>query len=162
MKRIEDYLKYDETSKTYLRWIKCDANNVREGNEAFTAIGNCGYYVGRFNHKKISAHRVIMYLFYRKWSSRKLQIDHIDSNKFNNNINNLRFVTPSENQKNLNDKVRKDNLTRIRGLQKIKYKGKVSWRARLFNKHLYQGNSKEIAIEKLEKAKRDYRLANNI
>ncbi len=150
MKRIEDYLKYDETSKTYLRWI------TRYGNEAFTSITKGGYYIGGFNNKIIYAHRVIMYLFYGKWSSRKLQIDHIDGNKLNNNINNLKFVTHSENQKNLNNKLQKNNSTGIRGLCQIKYKGKLLWMAKLFNKKLYQGCSKEIAIKRLEKAKRDY------
>ena len=41
-----------------------------------------------------------MYLFYNKWSSRELHIDHIDANPLNNKIDNLRFVTPIENQRN--------------------------------------------------------------
>jgi hypothetical protein len=150
MKRIEDYLKYDETSKTCLRWI------TRYGNEAFTFVFNNRYYRGSFNYKSIFAHQVIMYLFYGKWSSKELHIDHMDGNSLNNKIDNLRFVTPIENQRNLNNKVPKNNTTGIRGLGITNNNGKRVWRARLFGKELYKGHNKEIAIKRLEKAKRDY------
>ena len=156
MKRIEDYLKYDETSKTCLRWIKCDSTNVKDGAEACTSISNYGYYVGTFNYKHIKAHQIIMYLYYGKWSNIKLQIDHIDGNSLNNKIDNLKFVTPSENQKNLNNKLQKNNSTGIRGLCKEKWNGKIRWRARFYNQIIYSGFNKEIAIKRLEKAKRDY------
>lgn len=48
------------------------------------------------NQKTFNVHRLIMLTFYGKSN---LQIDHIDGNKQNNNLNNLEYVTNSENMK---------------------------------------------------------------
>jgi hypothetical protein len=49
--------------------------------------------------KKYYVHRIIYWLHNREWNIKnpKLQIDHIDGNKQNNNISNLRNVTNQEN-----------------------------------------------------------------
>ena len=49
-----------------------------------------------------------------------------------------------------------NNKTGIRGLHKIKTNGKIGWRSRFHGKILYSGLYKQIAIKRLEKAKRDY------
>lgn len=41
-------------------------------------------------------------------------IDHIDNNSLNNNIDNLRLVDASENQRNINNKLQKNNNTGFR------------------------------------------------
>jgi len=89
---IKDYLKYDPTSKTGLRWIK-DNRRARKGNEAFTGINSSGYYSGSFNYLKLSAHQVIMFLEYGKWSDYDTNVHHKDENKLNNNLNNLEFIS---------------------------------------------------------------------
>ena len=93
--RIEDYLKYDETSKTGLRWIK-DRGKVKAGDEAFTRINGGGYYGGIFNYQSYYAHQVIMYLLEGKWSDRYTNVHHKDEDKLNNKRSNLEFLSRSE------------------------------------------------------------------
>lgn len=97
--RIEDYLKYDETSKTGLRWIKKPSRKVQVGAEAFTTVkgapGN-DYYGGSFNYQTIYAHRVVMYLLEGKWSNNNLHVHHKDGNRFNNKRSNLEFISASQ------------------------------------------------------------------
>lgn len=68
------------------------------GKEAFTAVGNHGYRVGRVNYKLLLAHRVIWAIHYGEWPED--QIDHIDGDRLNNRIGNLREATNSENNRN--------------------------------------------------------------
>ena len=127
--KIEDYLAVDNTSKTGLRWIK-DKGRAYSGNEAFTAINGYGYYNGKFNSINYNTHQVIMYLTYGEWSTSENQIDHIDGNKSNNNIDNLRFVSATGNQKNDNRKLNDNNTSGIKGLDLWTVNGYNYWRAR--------------------------------
>ena len=78
---IKDYLKYDPTSKTGLRWIK-DNRRARKGNEAFTTVNGEGYYTGGvLGNQGLGAHQVIMFLEHGKWSDNDTNIHHKDGNK---------------------------------------------------------------------------------
>jgi hypothetical protein len=51
--------------------------------------------------KKCSKHRLLgLQFIYNDDPINKIHIDHIDRNKSNNSLDNLRWVTPSQNQKN--------------------------------------------------------------
>jgi len=67
-----------------------------------------GYRIIQINKKPYLYHRVIYKLFNKNWditdTSKTNQIDHIDRNKLNNNIENLRVVTNQENSFNINCK----------------------------------------------------------
>lgn len=64
---------------------------------AFTAIGTTGYRYGNiFNHKS-RAHQVIWCMVHGEWPD---VIDHIDGDKLNNRIENLRSVSQFENMRN--------------------------------------------------------------
>jgi uncharacterized coiled-coil DUF342 family protein len=77
----------------------------------------------------------------------KPNIDHIDNNKLNNNITNLRWCSSSQN--NMNSSLRIDNTSSVKGVSF--YKRANKWRARVnYNKseyHLGLFNTLEEAKE---------------
>lgn len=91
--------------------------------------------------KSYANHRIIFALFNDKWPPD--QIDHIDHNKTNNLISNLRCVNQSDNQKNATK--RSDNKSGVTGI--YWHKGKGKWCAEISseNKKIYIGSFKEMA-----------------
>ena len=62
---------------------------------------DCGYIRCYLNQKPYKKHRLIALQFIPNDDpDNKLEVDHIDRNKLNNHINNLRWVSHSENNKN--------------------------------------------------------------
>lgn len=64
-------------------------------------LDNTGYLRGSINKKPFLKHRIIYYAFNLEWdildNEASLKIDHIDGDKLNNNLYNLRLVTQQEN-----------------------------------------------------------------
>ncbi|NBT31688.1 MAG: HNH endonuclease [Rhodobacteraceae bacterium] len=84
----------DETHQKQLnRW-----NGARAGKEAFTAVAVNGYKQGRINSKTFYAHRVIMAMVDGEWPPQ--DVDHINRDRTDNRLCNLRSVTRSENMHN--------------------------------------------------------------
>ena len=73
-------------------------NTKYAGNEAFTYKDVYGYKTGAINNKLYRAHRVIWAMETGDWP--KDQIDHIDHNRSNNAVVNLRQATNTENSRN--------------------------------------------------------------
>jgi hypothetical protein len=69
--------------------------------EVHTNITSTGYRVFYFNRKKHKIHQYVAYSFLGD-RPEGLVIDHIDRNKLNNNVNNLRYCTCKENIRNSN------------------------------------------------------------
>lgn len=74
---------------------------------------------------QVAAHRIAWALFHQDCPPSHLEIDHIDRNKLNNRMDNLRLVTRSENAKNMPAK-RAHRATGARGVSRLKRGG---WRA---------------------------------
>lgn len=107
---IKDFFKYNPSTGEITRktppskYFSCDKKRDEYFQKVsisspFKTIATGGYLKGSFYKKDYSAHRVAWFLFYGFWPS--LHIDHIDGNRKNNKISNLRQVTVSLNNKNL-------------------------------------------------------------
>lgn len=95
-REVSKYLEYDETSPTFLRW-KVGRGNKTAGKPA-GSLQLTGYIsVASFAAR---GHRIVWVLCTKEDLVDNMVIDHIDGNRANNNINNLRKVTSSENNKN--------------------------------------------------------------
>lgn len=95
---VSRYVYYDETSPTFLRWT----TNVNKGYVPHPAgyIYKNGYGTCCINYNEYKIHRLVWVLSNKKDLVDNLVIDHIDRNKHNNKISNLRLVTHQENMSN--------------------------------------------------------------
>jgi hypothetical protein len=120
------------------RWNLSFANKP-----AFTAKANNGYLKGSVLNRQMLAHRVIWALVHGEWP--KDQIDHIDGDRSNNRIENLRDVPEFINRRNT---ARKQFTTApYNGVTKDKRTGK--WVARIH----YDGLTRHVGVfEDLEEA----------
>lgn len=109
-----------KTDRAFKTW-----NTRYCGSEALTAVSAQGYRVGNINYVLHSAHRVIWALCKGQWP--EYQIDHIDGNKTNNIISNLRDVTVAMNGKN--SKIKSNNTSGFNGV--CWCKTKLKWKARV-------------------------------
>ena len=149
---FKEYYKVDPTSKTGVRWAKDRGYNVKAGWEAGSYQNSTGYWqLSDGNYGKVLAHQVVYYLTNGEWSSGEMQIDHIDGDKLNNRIENLRMVTGISNQRNANRRVQKNNTSGYPGVGY--YYPTNSWRARYAGVHLGYRKTKEEAYELVKEAK---------
>ena len=100
-------------------------------------VDNKGYRVITYDGKRYKAHRLAWFLYYGEWPQG--QVDHIDENKTNNRISNLRDVSQSINQHNISQ-TRKDNTSGHRGINWHKQHQKWNVRVQL------QGKRYEIGL----------------
>lgn len=111
--KISEFVRYEpETGKLYWR---VGRGRVRVGDEAGN-LQHKGYLRVRIDGKEYQIHRLAWYLTYGRWPE---QIDHINRDRTDNRICNLRVCTTQENRRNSSP--RKHSLS--------KYKG-VTWNAR--------------------------------
>lgn len=89
---------YDtETGKIFRRLG--DETYYERGREAFRTDTPKGYLVGNFQRKIFLAHRIAWVLFYGEWPQG--QVGHLNGNRKDNRISNLRVVSNQENCRNL-------------------------------------------------------------
>lgn len=103
MKYVEKYNRYIDDD--------CVIYRFRKGNGKFVqvkpSINNCGYeFICYKEHKIVYVHRLV-YEAFKGEIPEDLEIDHIDRNKHNNNPDNLRLVTRTENMRNIDRIVNK-------------------------------------------------------
>ena len=77
-------------------------------------IDKDGYRLIKINQKSYRAHRLAWLYMYGQWPTK--QIDHIDGNKLNNSIDNLREATQA--QQNANRPALSRNLLGVKGVRK--------------------------------------------
>ena len=103
-----------KTEKSYKQF-----HNLFAGKPAFTANSGKGYLTGTLLGKTFKAHRVIWCIVYGNFPIPPLQIDHINGDRADNRLENLRLVDNQTNCKN--QKLRRNNSTGMTG---------VSWNSR--------------------------------
>ena len=109
--------------------------------------GSSGYFLIRVNGNNRLAHRLIMEAFHGKSD---LTVDHIDGNKMNNSLDNLEYVTLSENIKRAYSKGLKE--TNLLSLSKpVHFKNKTYKSATELSKKL--GRCESYVSQKIKRNK---------
>lgn len=145
-------LAYDPNTGLLTR-LKAHCNRIKSGDEAGSVNGNQYKTVSLFN-RRYQAHRLAWFHFYGTWPIG--QIDHIDRNRTNNRINNLRDVGSVENSHNHSKAV--TNWSGFTGVSW--HKKNCCWvagiRADGHKHHLGSFKTRELAAAAYQKAKLIY------
>lgn len=118
MRNFSDIFYYDESSVSCLKWKE----NRYGGKGRLTAkqgadaggLTTTGYYTVSVDGRRTFCHRIIMSFFNENFLDSGLQVDHIDGDRKNNKIDNLRAVTRKINSRNM--KMRSDNKSGVAGV----------------------------------------------
>jgi len=126
----KDLVVYDETSPSFLRWkIKIPRSKRNIGDVAGyinNSEGALGYTMLKYNKKLYKAHRII-WILHNHFIEENMYIDHANGVRHDNNLENLKLVTESEN--NRSRKKSKSNKTGITGVSLTNNRGIPSYLA---------------------------------
>lgn len=135
---LQEKFEYDpETGKIYKRFG--DQTYSVLGGEAFKSVDRKGYLFGKLNRRKYFAHRVAWAMYHGEWPQG--QIDHINGDRQDNRIENLRVVSNLENCRNLGRKPARNPEfdSGVNGVHWNKQNSKWMVRLRTKGKWLYFG-----------------------
>lgn len=140
-KELNKLLRYDaETGKLF--WLPRENKQWTgryAGKEALTALRGDGYKCGNIRGRMYAAHRVIVAIETGKWPD---EVDHINGDKLDNRIANLRSVNATENRRNM--KRRKDNSTGVCGVYYISQTGMWNVKIGVAGKKIHVGNYADL------------------
>lgn len=110
--RIREFLSYDNFTGIF-KWIKKPHGHLANiGDVAGSISKRDGYQRITFAGKSYLSHRLAWYFVYNEWPSKNL--DHIDNDRLNNRVENLRLATYSQNASNRSKK--KNNKVGLKGV----------------------------------------------
>ena len=145
-KDIGDYVAYSEESSTGLINKVNRGVRAKKGQET-GGINLRGYFYMRFRHKIYANHRII-YFLNTGIDPEEKQVDHIDGDRSNNKISNLRLATNSQNQ--FNKKKQKNNTSGVTGVywhKRInKYTSSITCNGKIFGLGNFNKSDKDKAI----------------
>lgn len=115
-------------------WKISPSRNIKVGTRA-GVVNKTGYRLISINNIRYKAGRLAWFYHYGEWPSDETpQIDHINGNRSDDRIANLRQVTDEQNSRN--QKVRSTNTSGRTGVQFHKHRGK--WMAVIRNNGKYE------------------------
>ena len=123
-----------------LFWKICPKNGVPAGSEAGAWKGN-GYHYVTYKRKGVPTHRAIWMWVHGEVPD---HIDHVDGDKTNNALENLRSVGRSENMLNIGRPNKNNQHSNVRGVNKTRT---GSWRVMFRNKARGVFKSFEQAVQ---------------
>ena len=154
---LESLLDYNADSGE-IKWTYANSKNTNKGKVAGTKLSN--KYIRIFIYGKLyQAHRLAWYMYYGK--EPEYGLDHIDGNKHNNAIDNLRDIPQSGNAKNSSlSKANSSGFTGVTFMRRSK-----KWRSRIMvdgsDIHLGFYDDKQKAISARVRANRKYGFHEN-
>lgn len=95
-----------------IRWRIASYRNVRKPGDKAGGKSGPGYEMVWIDGKNYGAHRVVWSLVHGEWPSQ--EIDHINGDRSDNRIENLRLASRQENAQNLG--LREDNKSGVKGV----------------------------------------------
>lgn len=123
-RKIKQKFIYDLSSLSCISRIMADGSIKNTG-----TLNHTGYYITRYNYKNVMCHHLVMILHDLLPICYETQVDHIDRNRQNNKIENLRWVTASDNSRNrrrMNTKYRYSYFDGINGKYKSQWKHPIT------------------------------------
>ena len=139
----QEYLKSVVEYKDNNLYWSSSRQKIKAGTLAGTVSSN-GYRVIQLNCKIYKAHRLI-FLYHHGYLPNF--VDHIDGNKLNNAIENLRPATKSQNCQN--KKLQNNNKSGIKGVYWLKRNQKWAVQINVNNKRIFLGVYKDIEFAEL-------------
>ena len=154
LEELKEFLDYNPDTGIFI-WKKQVAQNIKVGQEA-GAMNSNGYIQIRFKNSPYLAHRLAYYMYYGIHPLEKL-VDHIDGDKTNNKIDNLRLATNPQNSMNRVN-LNRNNTSGVIGV--CCHKRFKKWQAQIIvnkvYKYLGSFTNKEEAIKARREAEIKY------
>ncbi len=156
--RLRNLLSYDATTGQFT-WLVQRSIRVKIGCAAGNLNRGDGYWYIQVDYRSYPAHRLAWLYVHGEWP--KEHIDHIDGDRINNRLNNLRDVSRSVNLQN-RKRASVHNKTGYLGVSPFKTKFMAN--IRLAGKRTYLGlfATPEIAYAAYLEAKRTIHLGNTL
>ena len=153
---LKKFYIYNPITGEFIRRLPTKSTNIGENP---TFVNSQGYLVISWNGTHQLAHRLAWLYIYGSFPAG--QIDHIDHNKLNNSITNLRAVESRENQ--LNCSLSKNSTTKVNGVSYHKNTGKYRAYIMVNRKQVHLGlfDSLEEAKQAREQADIKYNFHTN-
>lgn len=152
---LRECISYDEKTGRFI-WLVRPAHHFKTalsakrvnattaGKPAFYTMHSAGYLIGSINRRFIYAHRAAWAVYYGAWPNN--EIDHINHDKKDNRIVNLREVDRTENGRNIS--MKSNNRSGFTGVHVQKESGLFVAQIRVSNKTIHLGSFRDIELAK--------------
>jgi hypothetical protein len=148
MEKVKELLSYDPETGIFV-WKSTVASHVKKGKPA-GSISDQGYRTIMIGGRNYRAHRLAWLFVYGEWPD--FEIDHINRDRLDNRIENLRLAGRKENMRNT--KRRTDNTSGVKGVYWSRQRNKWIAQIHVAGKHIHLG-----VYTCKEKARKAYEIA---